>query len=67
VLESVDTATTLAPSPSVPVRAAAGSVAIELPEGRLTTAKIAEHFGVSEEWIFTWGGGVIECGGEDGA
>jgi 3-oxoacyl-[acyl-carrier-protein] synthase III len=53
VLDSVDTATALAPSRSVPVRAAINSVAIELPEGRLTTASFAERFGVAEDWIYS--------------
>ena len=29
------------------------SVAAELPEGRLTTAELAERFGITEEWIIS--------------
>ncbi len=35
------------------VRAAIVSVATALPEGRLTTTELAEHFGVSEDWILS--------------
>jgi 3-oxoacyl-[acyl-carrier-protein] synthase-3 len=52
--------TALAPHPTWGADPAAGrrlasilSVATELPPGRLTSAEIAEHLGISEEWILS--------------
>jgi 3-oxoacyl-[acyl-carrier-protein] synthase-3 len=39
--------------PASPRRAAIKSVAAELPVGRITNAQLAEHFGVSEDWIMS--------------
>ncbi len=41
------------PPASAPARPAVMSVAVELPPGRVTTAELAERFGVSEEWIMS--------------
>ena len=49
--------TVLAPSPAKENRsqtlASILSVATELPEGRLTSAELAEHLGISEDWILS--------------
>ena len=43
----------LTPRPASPRDAAILSVAVELPEGVLTTAELAERLGLSEEWIMS--------------
>jgi len=54
VPEQLTTATRMSASrPSGPRDAAVLSVAVELPEGRLTTSALAEQLGLSEEWIMS--------------
>ncbi|MBV9799522.1 MAG: beta-ketoacyl-ACP synthase 3 [Solirubrobacterales bacterium] len=41
----------LAPRATIPVRPAVMSVAMAVPDGRLSSAELAERFGLSEQWI----------------
>jgi 3-oxoacyl-[acyl-carrier-protein] synthase-3 len=43
----------VAGTPGATATAAILSVSAELPEGRLTTSELADHLGVSEEWIMS--------------
>ncbi len=54
-----------APAGSAPTRTATIlSVAAELPAGRLTTAELAERYGITEEWIFSRTGIRERCRAE---
>ncbi|MBV9006491.1 MAG: hypothetical protein JO181_17640, partial [Solirubrobacterales bacterium] len=43
----------LAPRATIPVRPAVMSVAMAVPDGRLSSAELAERFGLSEQWIIS--------------